>query len=48
MTYTTLDIKEASKCAIWYCDPLDLKQVQFSGQDLYIRVSAADSVNMWN
>ncbi|GLU09092.1 hypothetical protein SLE2022_259680 [Rubroshorea leprosula] len=43
MAYTTLDIKEDSGCAIWYGDLLDLKQVQLSGQDLYFRMSAADS-----
>ncbi|GLT56123.1 hypothetical protein SLA2020_291940 [Shorea laevis] len=43
MAYTTLDIKEASGCAIWLGDLLDLKLVQSAGQDLYIRMSAADS-----
>ncbi|GLU09088.1 hypothetical protein SLE2022_259640 [Rubroshorea leprosula] len=43
MAYTTLDIKKASGCAIWYGDLFDLKQVQFVGQDLYIRMSAVDS-----
>ncbi|GLT56122.1 hypothetical protein SLA2020_291930 [Shorea laevis] len=43
MAYSTLDIKEASGCAIWFGDLIDLKQVQSAGQDLYIRMSAADS-----
>ncbi|GLU09074.1 hypothetical protein SLE2022_259500 [Rubroshorea leprosula] len=43
MAYTTLDIKEVRGCAIWIGDLLDLKQVQSGGQDLYIRMSAADS-----
>ncbi|GKV19854.1 hypothetical protein SLEP1_g30059 [Rubroshorea leprosula] len=42
-SWTTLDIKEASGCAIWLGDLLDLKLVQSAGQDLYIRMSAADS-----
>ncbi|GLT46499.1 hypothetical protein SLA2020_202460 [Shorea laevis] len=43
MAYTTLDIKEASGCAIWFYDLIDLKQVQSAGQDLYIRMAASDS-----
>ncbi|GLT33586.1 hypothetical protein SLA2020_081600 [Shorea laevis] len=41
--YTTMDIKENRGCAMWFGDLVDLKQVQASGQDLYVRVSAADS-----
>ncbi|GLT56117.1 hypothetical protein SLA2020_291880 [Shorea laevis] len=43
MAYTTLDIKEDRGCAIWFGDLIDLKQLQSAGQDLYIRMSAADS-----
>ncbi|GLT46510.1 hypothetical protein SLA2020_202570 [Shorea laevis] len=43
MAYTTLDIKKASGCAIWYGELFDLKSVQLNGQDLYIRMSAVDS-----
>ncbi|GLT46752.1 hypothetical protein SLA2020_204820 [Shorea laevis] len=43
MAYTTLDIKEPSGCASWYGHLFDRKQVQSAGQDLYIRMSAADS-----
>ncbi|GLT46750.1 hypothetical protein SLA2020_204800 [Shorea laevis] len=43
MAYTTLNIKESSGCAIWFDDLIDLKQVQSSGQDLYVRVAASDS-----
>ncbi|GKV19862.1 hypothetical protein SLEP1_g30065 [Rubroshorea leprosula] len=43
MAYSTLDTKEASGCAIWFGDLIDLKQVQSAGQDLYIQMSAADS-----
>ncbi|GLT46500.1 hypothetical protein SLA2020_202470 [Shorea laevis] len=42
MAYSTLDIKEASGCGIWYDDLFDLKQVQSIGHDLYIRMSAVD------
>ncbi|GLU09101.1 hypothetical protein SLE2022_259770 [Rubroshorea leprosula] len=41
--YTTMDIKENRGCAIWFGDLVDLKQVEAGGQDLYVRVSAADS-----
>ncbi|GLT33577.1 hypothetical protein SLA2020_081510 [Shorea laevis] len=41
--YTTLNIKESSGCAIWFDDLIDLKQVQSSGQDLYVRMAASDS-----
>ncbi|GLU09098.1 hypothetical protein SLE2022_259740 [Rubroshorea leprosula] len=43
MAYTTLNIKESSGCAIWFDDLIDLKQVQSSGQDLYVRMAASDS-----
>ncbi|GKV19859.1 hypothetical protein SLEP1_g30064 [Rubroshorea leprosula] len=43
MAYSTLDIKEASGCAIWFGDLIDLRQAQSTGQDLYIRMSAVDS-----
>ncbi|GLU09077.1 hypothetical protein SLE2022_259530 [Rubroshorea leprosula] len=43
MAYTTLDIKEDRGCVIWFGDLIDLKQIQSAGQDLYIRMSAADS-----
>ncbi|GKV51533.1 hypothetical protein SLEP1_g58178 [Rubroshorea leprosula] len=43
MAYTTLNIKESSGCAIWFDDLIDLKLVQSSGQDLYVRVAASDS-----
>ncbi|GLU09102.1 hypothetical protein SLE2022_259780 [Rubroshorea leprosula] len=43
MAYTTLDIKENRGCAIWFGDLVDLKKVEAAGQDLYVRVSAADS-----
>ncbi|GLT56079.1 hypothetical protein SLA2020_291520 [Shorea laevis] len=43
MAYSSLDIKEASGCAIWFGDLIDLRQVQSTGQDLYIRMSAVDS-----
>ncbi|GLT33583.1 hypothetical protein SLA2020_081570 [Shorea laevis] len=41
--YTTLDIKEASGCAIWFGDLIDLKDLQSAGQDLYIRMAFSDS-----
>ncbi|GLU09099.1 hypothetical protein SLE2022_259750 [Rubroshorea leprosula] len=41
--YTTMDIKENRGCAMWFGDLVDLKQVEAGGQDLYVRVSAADS-----
>ncbi|GKV08866.1 hypothetical protein SLEP1_g20438 [Rubroshorea leprosula] len=43
MAYTTLDVKENRGCAIWFGELLDLKKVQFAGEHLYIRMSAADS-----
>ncbi|GLU09117.1 hypothetical protein SLE2022_259920 [Rubroshorea leprosula] len=43
MAYTTLDIKEASGCAIWFDNLIDLKEIQSVGQDLYIRMAASDS-----
>ncbi|GLT46751.1 hypothetical protein SLA2020_204810 [Shorea laevis] len=43
MAYTTLNIEESSGCAIWFDDLIDLKQVQSSGQDLYVRMAASDS-----
>ncbi|GKV49131.1 hypothetical protein SLEP1_g55897 [Rubroshorea leprosula] len=43
MAYTTLNIKESSGCAIWFDDLIDLRQVQSSGQDLYVRMAASDS-----
>ncbi|GLU09078.1 hypothetical protein SLE2022_259540 [Rubroshorea leprosula] len=43
MAYSTLDIKEARGCAIWFGDLIDLRQAQSTGQDLYIRMSAVDS-----
>ncbi|GLU09090.1 hypothetical protein SLE2022_259660 [Rubroshorea leprosula] len=43
MAYTTLDVKENRGCAIWFGELLDLKNVQFARQHLYIRMSAADS-----
>ncbi|GLU09106.1 hypothetical protein SLE2022_259820 [Rubroshorea leprosula] len=43
MAYTTMDIKEASGCAIWFGDLIDLKDLQSAGQDLYIRMAFSDS-----
>ncbi|GKV50478.1 hypothetical protein SLEP1_g57179 [Rubroshorea leprosula] len=43
MAYTTMDIKEASGCAIWFGDLIDLKELQSAGQDLYIRMAFSDS-----
>ncbi|GLT46514.1 hypothetical protein SLA2020_202600 [Shorea laevis] len=43
MAYTTLDIKEDRGCVIWFGDLIDLKLFPSAGQDIYIRMSAADS-----
>lgn len=41
--YTNLDIRGGgSGCAIWFGDLIDMRQPPAGGQDLYIRMSAAD------
>ncbi|GKV19864.1 hypothetical protein SLEP1_g30067 [Rubroshorea leprosula] len=41
--YTILDIKEDRGCVIWFADLIDLKLFPPAAQDLYIRMSVADS-----
>ncbi|XP_052726832.1 G-type lectin S-receptor-like serine/threonine-protein kinase At4g27290 [Vigna angularis] len=44
MAYSNLDIREGgSGCAIWFGDLIDLKLVQASRQDIYIRMAVSGS-----
>ncbi|GLU23500.1 hypothetical protein SLE2022_394980 [Rubroshorea leprosula] len=43
MAYTSLDIRgRGSGCAIWFGDLVDIRQFQYAGQDLFIRMSALE------
>ncbi|GKV45901.1 hypothetical protein SLEP1_g52928 [Rubroshorea leprosula] len=43
MAYTSLDIRgRGSGCVIWFGDLVDIRQFQFGGQDLFIRMSALE------
>ncbi|KAL2337350.1 hypothetical protein Fmac_011796 [Flemingia macrophylla] len=49
MAYSNLDIREdGSGCSIWFGDLIDLKLIQASQQDLYIRMAVPDATSNGN
>ncbi|KAI3809987.1 hypothetical protein L1987_19592 [Smallanthus sonchifolius] len=40
--YTTLDIKENIGCLLWYDELIDMRKFPNNGQDIYIRMAAAE------
>ncbi|KDP38992.1 hypothetical protein JCGZ_00749 [Jatropha curcas] len=45
--YTSYDIRNGgSGCIIWFSDLIDIREIAFGGQDLYIRMSASELVGL--
>ncbi|KAI7725411.1 hypothetical protein M8C21_032079, partial [Ambrosia artemisiifolia] len=40
--YATLDIKQGIGCMLWYNELIDMRIIRKNGQDIYIRMSAAE------